>query len=130
MYQLGCAYHEKRGQVFFSEACAHVKQYPSEGAFAYLLGLLAHYCLDQHCHPLVYAATDNDELSHSTTVYKNRNGQFFGRVEDYNGDGVPDSVWGEDFNGKKLEIPNNQAVSDEETEDNSGKDAFNSFFGI
>ena len=72
----------------------------------------------------------NDELSHSTTVYKNRNGQLFGQVEDYNGDRVPDRAWGVDFKGNKLESPNNQAVSDEETEDNSGKDAFNSFFGI
>lgn len=65
LYQLGNTYHEKSGRDFFSAACAYVKQQPSEAAFAYLYGLLAHYCLDTRCHPLVYSMTDNTDLDHS-----------------------------------------------------------------
>lgn len=65
LHQLGTAYHEKRGSDFFSAACAHLRQQPSEAAFAYLHGLLAHYCLDSQCHPLVYAVTDGTGLGHS-----------------------------------------------------------------
>ena len=65
LYHLGSMYHQKSGQDFFTAACNHVKQHPSEGAFAYLYGLLAHYCLDSHCHPFVYEMTDDTGLSHS-----------------------------------------------------------------
>lgn len=65
LYHLGSAYHQKSGQDFFTQACAHAKQNPSEGAFAYLYGMLAHYCLDSHCHPFVYDMTDDTGLSHS-----------------------------------------------------------------
>lgn len=62
---LGTAYHEQSGQDFFSRACAQLRQNPSEAAFAYLHGLLAHYCLDSQCHPFVYAMTDDTDLGHS-----------------------------------------------------------------
>lgn len=65
LYQLGCRYHGKSGQDFFTAACAHVKQQPSEAATAYLHGLLAHYCLDSTCHPFIYAMTDEGLPSHS-----------------------------------------------------------------
>ena len=65
LYKLGTAYHEQSGQDFFTRACAHLKEQPSEAAFAYLHGLLAHYCLDSRCHPLVYAMTDGTDLGHS-----------------------------------------------------------------
>ena len=65
LYHLGSMYHQKSGRDFFTDACLHVKQHPSEGAFAYLYGLLAHYCLDSHCHPFVYDVTDDTVLSHS-----------------------------------------------------------------
>lgn len=38
-------YHAMSGQEFFTQACGLLKQNPSEGAFACLYGLLAHYCL-------------------------------------------------------------------------------------
>lgn len=65
LYQLGSDYHEKSGQDFFAQACNYVKEHPSEGAYSYLYGLLAHYCLDSGCHPFVYDMTDDTDLSHS-----------------------------------------------------------------
>lgn len=65
LYDLGCAYHNMSGHAFFMKACEHFRQQPSEAAFAYLQGLLAHYCLDSHCHPFVYDMTDDTGLSHS-----------------------------------------------------------------
>lgn len=65
IHKLGTAYHEESGRRFFSRACAHLRQCPSEAAFSYLHGLLAHYCLDSHCHPFVYAMTDDTDLGHA-----------------------------------------------------------------
>ena len=48
--KLGTTYHKMTGRAFF-EAAARRK--PSEGAMAYLYGVLAHYCLDAACHPLI-----------------------------------------------------------------------------
>ena len=64
LFLLGSAYHEQSGQVFFTRCCEYLRQNPSEEAFAYLHGLLAHYCLDSQCHPLVYAMTDGTGLGH------------------------------------------------------------------
>ena len=64
LFRLGSVYHEKSGRVFFTDACAHLRQHPSEAAFSYLHGLLAHYCLDSACHPLVYSMTDDTDLGH------------------------------------------------------------------
>lgn len=64
LYRLGSHYHEQSGKVFFSRCCDHLRQHPSEAAFAYLHGLLAHYCLDSRCHPLVYGMTDDTDLDH------------------------------------------------------------------
>lgn len=65
LHRLGSVYHEKSGRSLFAQFCAHLRQHPSEAAFAYLHGLLAHYCLDSHCHPLVYAVTDDTDLGHN-----------------------------------------------------------------
>lgn len=64
VFRLGSYYHEQRGDVFFSLCCEHLRQHPSEAAFAYLHGLLAHYCLDSQCHPFVYDMTDGTGLGH------------------------------------------------------------------
>ena len=65
LYHLGCSYHRKSGRDFFTAACAHVKETPTEAAFSYLQGLLTHYCLDSTCHPFVYAMTDDTGLGHA-----------------------------------------------------------------
>ena len=64
LFRLGSYYHEQSGQVFFTRCGEHLRQQSSEAAFAYLFGLLAHYCLDSQCHPLVYSMTDDTDLGH------------------------------------------------------------------
>lgn len=64
LFHLGSFYHEQSGKEFFSRCCEYLRQHPSEAAFAYLHGLLAHYCLDSQCHPLVYSMTDDTDLGH------------------------------------------------------------------
>jgi len=65
LFHLGHTYHEKHGRHFFTDACTLLKERPSEAAFSYLHGLLAHYCLDSQCHPFVYAMTDDASLGHA-----------------------------------------------------------------
>lgn len=65
LFRLGSVYHERSGEFFFTQVCAHQRQAPSEAGFAYLHGLLAHYCLDSICHPFVYSMTDDTNLNHS-----------------------------------------------------------------
>lgn len=64
LFRLGSVYHGQSGIEFFTRCCDHLRQHPSEAAFAYLHGLLAHYCLDSACHPLVYSMTDDTDLGH------------------------------------------------------------------
>ena len=59
---MGKAFHRQKGQEFFSAAC---KAASTEAARAYLYGLLAHYCLDSHCHPLVNQLSGIGEARHS-----------------------------------------------------------------
>lgn len=59
--ELGEKFHSMTGREFFTQACA---QASSEAAFAYLLGVLGHYCLDSLCHPYVNRVAAAGELSH------------------------------------------------------------------
>lgn len=60
----GHACHAMTGSAFFEAALNRYRAAPSEGAAAYLFGVLAHYCLDCHCHPLINAATEEANLDH------------------------------------------------------------------
>lgn len=60
----GHSCHGQTGQEFFAAALKRYRQAPSDGAAAYLFGLLAHYCLDSHCHPLINAAVQEGNLDH------------------------------------------------------------------
>ena len=62
---LGSTYHQSSGAAFFTRVCSLLHRHPCEASLAYVHGLLMHYCLDSHCHPLVYAMTDDTELGHS-----------------------------------------------------------------
>lgn len=62
---LARALHGKSGTEFFGAVCALLRQEPSEGAQAYLTGLLAHYCLDSVMHPLVLEKTQDGAISHA-----------------------------------------------------------------
>ena len=56
--------HAMTGSAFFAAALERYRSAPSEGAAAYLFGVLSHYCLDSHCHPLINAATEEGNLDH------------------------------------------------------------------
>lgn len=62
---LGSALHNQTGREFFARCCQLVRHAPAEEAFAYLYGLLAHYCLDSTCHPYIYAHTGPGSIVHS-----------------------------------------------------------------
>ena len=65
LFRLGSEYHAMTGTAFFTRACAQLRRHPSEGASAYLHGVLAHYCLDSICHPVICEVTKDTELGHS-----------------------------------------------------------------
>lgn len=49
----GRRFHQQTGEAFFSRVCRSLRLEPSEAAFAYLYGVLTHYCLDSICHQYV-----------------------------------------------------------------------------
>ncbi len=59
--KLGNHYHRQTGREFFTRACAAAA---SEAAWAYLCGVLAHYCLDSACHPYVNKLDETGEARH------------------------------------------------------------------
>lgn len=61
---LGIKYHEQTGKEFFQRVCRAVRLEKSEGALAYLYGLLSHYCLDAVCHPFVTEKVAEKIASH------------------------------------------------------------------
>lgn len=62
--KLGRKFHGQTGSEFFARVCRNLRLQPSEAGYAYLFGVLAHYCLDSVSHPLVLAATKGGEISH------------------------------------------------------------------
>ena len=62
--ELGKKFHRMTGREFFTQACEILRKNTSEGAAAYLYGLLAHYCLDSVVHPFVHELTDEGPLGH------------------------------------------------------------------
>lgn len=51
---LGSRIHHQPGKDFFGRACRSLRLEPSEGAEAYLYGVLCHYALDAACHPFIW----------------------------------------------------------------------------
>lgn len=62
--KLGYQTHGTSGATLFTRAAKRLRLEPSEAGLAYLYGLLAHFCLDSHCHPIVHQLTDGGELGH------------------------------------------------------------------
>ena len=62
--RLAQEYHHRTGKSVFSAICRTLGK-PSEEEQAYLHGLLAHYCLDACCHPIVNGITGADSLAHN-----------------------------------------------------------------
>ena len=61
----GDRYHNETGAAFFERVCAMVRSNPSEGARAYLYGVLAHYALDSLSHPFINRMAQEGTLDHS-----------------------------------------------------------------
>ncbi len=59
--KLGKSFHQQTGKEFFAHACQCLT---SQAAYAYLLGLLGHYCVDSVCHPFVHQSTQDGRVSH------------------------------------------------------------------
>jgi len=62
--KLGSKFHRQTGREFFSRVCRNLRLEPSEPGQAYLYGVLCHYALDAHCHPLVAKASEEGIASH------------------------------------------------------------------
>ena len=56
--------HSLSGQAFFAQAIAAYRSAPSDGALAYLFGVLGHYCLDSRVHPLVNQLVESEKINH------------------------------------------------------------------
>ena len=63
--RLGEKIHLQPGKVFLARACRQLRLRPELPAFAYLYGLLTHFCLDSICHPYVNALAFDGPVSHS-----------------------------------------------------------------
>lgn len=63
--RLGNKFHRQSGREFFSRLCRDLRLNPSEEGQAYLYGVLCHYALDSHCHPLVEKYTWEGLASHT-----------------------------------------------------------------
>lgn len=63
--KLGSKFHHQTGREFFSRVCRSLRLDPSEEGQAYLYGVLCHYALDSHCHPLIIKWSQEGIASHS-----------------------------------------------------------------
>lgn len=63
--RLSSKFHHQTGKAFFERVCRAVRMDWSEGAMAYLYGVLAHYALDSVCHPFIHTAVDQGIGSHN-----------------------------------------------------------------
>lgn len=62
---LASATHKETGADFFTRCCQMLRQESGEAAQAYLLGLLAHYCLDKSLHPMILLHTQDGTIGHA-----------------------------------------------------------------
>ena len=62
--KLGDKFHTQSGKVFFERVCRYVRLSPSEGAMAYLYGVLAHYALDSLSHPFINRMAGQGKATH------------------------------------------------------------------
>lgn len=63
--KLGTRFHRQSGREFFTRVCDALRPAPNDASLAYLYGVLAHYCLDSHCHPFVGECVNRGEVSHT-----------------------------------------------------------------
>ena len=63
--RLGHKFHRQTGRDFFTRLSRSLRLDPAEDGQAYLYGVLCHYALDTHCHPLVETLSWEGIASHS-----------------------------------------------------------------
>lgn len=63
--RLGSKFHRQTGREFFFRVCRSLRMEPSEAGQAYLYGVLCHYALDSHCHPMVIEKSRDGILDHT-----------------------------------------------------------------
>lgn len=63
--KLSSKFHAQTGKVFFERVCRTVRMNWSEGATAYLYGVLAHYALDSMSHPFIGRMVDSGKGTHN-----------------------------------------------------------------
>ena len=63
--RLGDKFHTQTGKVYFEHVCRYVRLSPSEGALAYLYGVLAHYALDSLSHPFINRMAGQGKATHT-----------------------------------------------------------------
>lgn len=63
--RLGDKFHSQTGKVFFEHVCRNVRLSPSEGAMAYLYGVLAHYALDSLSHSFINRMALEGKATHA-----------------------------------------------------------------
>lgn len=63
--KLAGRFHRQTGTAFFQRVCRAVRMNWSEGATAYLYGVLAHYALDSMCHPYISRMEEAGKASHN-----------------------------------------------------------------
>lgn len=62
--RMGDQLHMTGGRQVLGRMAKRLRLESSESGLAYLYGLLGHYCLDSHCHPMVNANTENGVIGH------------------------------------------------------------------
>lgn len=63
--KLGTKFHYQTGKQFFERVCRGVRMNPSEGALAYLYGVLAHFALDSLSHPFIKRNAEAGKATHA-----------------------------------------------------------------
>lgn len=61
-------FHAQTGTIFFERVCRNIRLRPSEGARAYLYGVLAHYALDSLSSPFIHRMAKEKNLSKDAII--------------------------------------------------------------
>lgn len=61
-------FHGQTGKMFFERVCHTMRLSPSEGAMAYLYGVLAHYALDSLSYPFIHRMAKEKNLSEDLII--------------------------------------------------------------
>lgn len=61
-------FHAQTGSAFFERICRNIRLRPSEGARAYLYGVLAHYALDCLSNPFIHRVSQEKKISEDVII--------------------------------------------------------------